>query len=58
MALLKRLQLNSAAALLALVQRTDWTRLVVLHEINSAITRLRECYGMTRFDDGMAGRHR
>jgi hypothetical protein len=57
MILLDRLELNSAAALLACVQRTDWstisydTRFTVLHQINHTITRLRERIGMMAIDD-------
>jgi hypothetical protein len=57
MALLDRLELNSAAALLMFVERADWnavsydTRLTVLHQINTAITRMRERHGLAPFDD-------
>jgi hypothetical protein len=41
--------------------RVEWvmidypTRLIVLHEINTAITRMRERNDMSPFDDGMPG---
>jgi hypothetical protein len=52
MTALDQLELNSAAVLLACVQRTAWdavsydARLTVLHQINQTITRLRERNGM------------
>jgi hypothetical protein len=61
MALLDRLELSSAAALLAFIRRSDWssvsydTRLVVLHEINDRITRMRERHGLPPFDDPLPG---
>jgi hypothetical protein len=61
MALLDRLELNSAAALLDAVQRTAWnkisyeTRLTVLHQINQAIARLRERNGLRAIDDPLPG---
>jgi hypothetical protein len=61
MALLDRLELNSAATLLDAVRRTDWseinynTRLTVLHQINATITRVRERNGMPAIDDPMPG---
>jgi hypothetical protein len=57
MAVLDRLELNSAAILLAAVQRTDWhdvdpnTRFTVLHQINETISRLRERNSMPAIDD-------
>jgi hypothetical protein len=56
--LLKSLELKSATALLAFVRGVDWaacpaeTRLIVLHEINSAVTNLRLRHGLAPFDDG------
>jgi hypothetical protein len=61
MSLLDRLELNSAATLLAAVQRTAWneisydTRLTVLHQINETIARLRERNGMPAIDDPLPG---
>jgi hypothetical protein len=61
MTLLGRLELSSAAALLAFIRRSDWssvsydTRLVVLHEINDRITRMRERHGLPPFDDPLPG---
>ena len=59
--MLKALELNSAPLLLAYIRGVDWTavdyltRLTILHEINAAITRLRERNGMSPFDDGFPG---
>jgi hypothetical protein len=61
MGVLDRLEIDSAAALLAAMQRADWhsvdytTRLTVLHQVNQAVTRLREKHGMAPFDDGPPG---
>jgi hypothetical protein len=61
MILLDRLELSSAAALLACVQRTAWNeisydiRLTVLHQINETIARLRERNGMPAIDDPLPG---
>jgi hypothetical protein len=61
MALLDRLELNSAATLLAAVQHTDWNtvsydvRLTVLHQVNEAIARLRERAGLPPIDDPLPG---
>ena len=61
MTLLDRLELNSAATLLACIQRTDWSaisydvRLTILHQINRTITRLRERNGMVAIDDPLPG---
>jgi hypothetical protein len=61
MMLLDQLELSSAAALLACVQRTDWsavsydTRLTALHQVNQSITRLRERNGMAGIDDPLPG---
>lgn len=55
-AFLKRMQPGSASALIALLREHDWSqmdadvRLVVLHEINQAITRLRERAGLAPID--------
>jgi hypothetical protein len=59
--MLKTLELASSPLLLAYIRGVDWatvdyrTRLTVLHEVNSAITRLRERNGMDPFDDGVPG---
>jgi hypothetical protein len=56
--MLRSLELKSATILLAFVRGVDWatipgeTRLVVLHEINRAITDLRIRHGLAPFDDG------
>jgi hypothetical protein len=48
-------------ALLDFIGRSDWsavsfdTRLVVLHEINDCITRMRERHGLAPFDDPLPG---
>jgi hypothetical protein len=61
MALLDRLELDSAAVLLNAVRRTDWTavsydtRLTVLHQINETIARVRERNGMPAIDDPLPG---
>jgi hypothetical protein len=61
MTLLDQIELNSAAALLAHVERTEWsainydTRLTVLHQVNDAITRMRERHGMAGIDDPLPG---
>ena len=61
MAQLDRLELSSAATLLAFMQRADWssvsyaTRLIALHEINQAVARLRECNGLPPIDDPLPG---
>ena len=59
--ILKGLTLESAPLLLAYIRGVDWatvdypTRLTVLHEVNAAITRLRERNGLSPFDDGFPG---
>jgi hypothetical protein len=61
MALLDRLELSSAAALLACIQHTDWssvscdTRLTVLHQVNATITRVRERNSLPVIDDPLPG---
>ena len=61
MSVLDQLTPNSAPALLACFERTEWTvvgydvRLVILHELNVAITNLRESAGLSSFDDGVPG---
>jgi hypothetical protein len=58
---LESMTLRSAPALVELVRSEDWksvdyaTRLVALHEINGAITALREQHGLAPFDDGLPG---
>jgi hypothetical protein len=50
---------DSASALIALLHEYDWSAtspavcLVVLHQINQAITKLRERSGMTPIDDAL-----
>jgi hypothetical protein len=59
--ILGSLTLESAPLLLAYVRGIDWvtidypTRLTVLHEINTAITKLRGRNGLSPFDDGFPG---
>jgi hypothetical protein len=61
MAVLDRLELSSAAALLDYMQRSDWSsvsyevRLTALHQVNQSITRLRERNGMAGIDDPLPG---
>jgi len=61
MAFLKRTNPQSAPALIALLREHDWSqmdadvRFVVLHEINEAITRLRERAGLAPIDDALPG---
>jgi hypothetical protein len=51
--------LHEARELLRFIEAQDWVaidaniRLIALHEINAAITRLRERNGMAPFDDGL-----
>ena len=58
MTLLGRLDLNAGAALLEFLRSVDWhavaydVRLVALHELHNAITKLRERCGLPPFDDG------
>jgi hypothetical protein len=58
---LDRLTSSSAPALLACFERPDWAavsydvRLTILHELNTAVTRLHEQQGMPPFDDGVPG---
>ncbi|MGY8682662.1 hypothetical protein Q2941_33515 [Bradyrhizobium sp. UFLA05-153] len=59
--ILKNLALNSATLLVVFVRGIDWTaihastRLINLHEIDSAIAALRIRYGLAPFDDGWLG---
>ena len=61
MQLLKNLDLHSSNALVDFIRAHDWsaidaqTKLVVLHEINSAITKLRTRNGMAPIDDALWG---
>jgi hypothetical protein len=61
MDVLDRLTPSSAPALLACFERPDWTavsydvRLTILHQLNTAITRLREQHGAPPIDDGVPG---
>ncbi len=53
--------LQSARELVGFIEVQDWaaidanTRLIALHEINAAITRLRERNGLTPIDDPLPG---
>jgi hypothetical protein len=55
--MLKALEFASAPLLIAYIRGVDWatvdysTRLTALHEINTAITRMRERRGLAPFDD-------
>jgi hypothetical protein len=59
--ILKDLNSHSLALLLAFIRGVHWseidydTRLTVLHEVNTAITKLRERSGLSPFDDGVPG---
>jgi hypothetical protein len=59
--ILKTLAPGSASLLLAYIRGVDWqlvdysTRLVALHQVNDAITRLRERAGLEPIDDGIPG---
>lgn len=61
MALLKRLDMQSGKALLDFIRAQNWsavdaqTKLVVLHEINTAITKMRERNGRPPIDDALWG---
>jgi hypothetical protein len=61
MQLLKNLDLHSSNALVDFIRAQDWsaidaqTKLVVLHEINTAITKLSERNGMAPIDDALWG---
>jgi hypothetical protein len=61
MATLEHMTPDSAPALISLMRDFDWSqmsadvRLVVLHEINQAITRLRERAGLAPIDDPLPG---
>jgi hypothetical protein len=56
---LRSMTLKSAPQLIRLIRGQDWrridaaTKLTVLHEINGAITRLRERNGLPPFDDSL-----
>jgi len=58
---LKRMEPQSAPALIALLREHDWqqmsadVRLVVLHELNAAICKLRERNGLHPIDDAIPG---
>ena len=64
MAQLKTLDLQSGSALVELIRGQDWsrvdahTKLVALHEINHAVTKLRTRNGMPPIDDGLWGERR
>jgi hypothetical protein len=57
MIILDRLELSSSAALVALMERSDWnavdadTRFEVLHLINTRISKMRERHGLPAIDD-------
>jgi hypothetical protein len=59
--ILDSLSPQSASLLRAYVRGVEWstvnydTRLTVLHEINTAITKFREHNGLSPFDDGFPG---
>jgi hypothetical protein len=61
MFILKELSRDSAALLTAYIRGVDWnaidypTKLTVLHEINTAITRLRERQGLAPINDPLPG---
>jgi hypothetical protein len=61
MQLLKNLDLHSSNALVDFIRAQDWsaidaqTKLVVLHEINTAIAKLRERSGMEPIADALPG---
>ena len=60
--MLKALELSSAPLLLAYIRGVDWsavdylTRLTVLHEVNTAITRMRERNGLSAIRRRFPGR--
>jgi hypothetical protein len=59
---LRRLELQSGPELLGFIRAQDWraidadTRFILLHEINSAVTKLRERHGRAPFDDPLPGK--
>ena len=59
MAFLKHMKPDSAPALIALIREFDWSqmdadvRFTVLHQVNQAITRLREQNGLPPIDDAL-----
>jgi hypothetical protein len=61
LARLQNLQMNSSAELFQFFQQQDWktidadTKFVVLHELNSAIVRLRERNGLDGISDPLPG---
>ena len=61
---LRSMTLKSAPQLIKLIRGQDWrlidaaTKLTVLHEINGAITRLRERNGLSCFDDDLRAESR
>jgi hypothetical protein len=63
MAFLKHMDSQSASALVALAREFDWdqmdadVRLVILHEINTAIVKLCERAGLEPIDDPLPGAH-
>ena len=63
MAFLKHMDSQSASALVVLAREFDWdqmdadVRLVILHEINTAIVKLRERAGLEPIDDPLPGPH-
>jgi hypothetical protein len=59
MQLLETLNMQSGKELVSFIRAQDWhdaqTKLVILHEINTAITKLRTSNGKPPIDDGLWG---
>jgi hypothetical protein len=61
MEILRALELGSGPALIDFVEARNWhvvdahTKLVVLHQLNRAVTKLRERNGQPPIDDGLGG---
>src|ERR1700719_2202648 len=61
---LRNMSLKSAPQLIKRIRTQDWrqidaaTKLIILHEINSAVTRLRERNGLPCFDDDLRAESR
>jgi hypothetical protein len=61
MALLEKLNMQSGKELIGFIRAQNWhivdaqTKLVILHEINTAITKLRTSNGKPPIDDGLWG---
>lgn len=62
MAQLKHLEMNSAGTLVGFIRSQNWsdvnarTKFIALHEINTAVCKLRERNGKPPIDDGLARR--